>query len=199
MSVTKEMIVEVSINILNSDGEESLSMRTIAQGLNIKAAALYWHFKGKLELYGAIAEHLCSQITMPDESFDPQEYLLTVQREYRMALLSVRDSVVIFENSIPNTPVRIGIIRRIADKLLQMGVVKENIMTISNMLNNYVLSFTADEMRFKNSPPELKKTFTEMLDPEDKFIFINDRDFDEQFEYGLQVLFMGLKALDDLG
>jgi len=195
MSVTKETIVEVSINILNRNGAESLSMRTIAKGLNIKAAALYWHFKGKQELYGAVAEYLCSRITMPDESFDPQEYLLEVHREYRKALLSVRDSVVIFECSIPNTPVRVEIIRQVTDKLLQIGVARGNIMTISNMLNNYVLSFTADEMRFKSAPPDLKQIFTEMIDPEDKFIFISDRDFDEQFEYGLRVLFAGLDAV----
>ena len=195
MAISKEMIVDASLKILNRDGIEGLSMRTIAKELNIKAASLYWHFSGKLDLYGAIAEYLCSLYEMPEESDNPKDYLFASYGAYRAMLLSTRDSVPVLENSIPITPCRIEIIRAISKALLKMGVKEENLTTVSNLLNNYVLSFVADECRFKNTPPDKLQEFRKMLSPQDRLFLSIPNDFDEQFSYGLRVLFAGLEVM----
>lgn len=187
--------MEASVKILNRNGIEGLSMRAIAKELNIKAASLYWHFSGKLDLYGAIAEYLCSRYEMPEESDDPKDYLIASYRAYRTMLLSTRDSVPVLENSIPYTPRRMEIIRAISKALLKMGVKEQTLTTIANLLNNYVLSFVADECRFKNTPPDKLHEIDKMLCPQDKLFLSIPSDFDEQFIYGLQVLFAGLEAL----
>jgi AcrR family transcriptional regulator len=192
MAVSRETIVDASLKILNRDGAEGLSMRTLAKELNIKAASLYWHFKGKQELYGEIMERMCQGFELPDTALPPLEYLTEAHKSYRQMLLAVHDSSVIAENSIPNTPRRVEFIRGISNKLLEMGVTPKNLMTVSNMLNNYVLSFVADEVRFLNTPPETLKSFSEMLAPSDEVMFMSQRNFDEQFLYGLEVLFAGL-------
>jgi hypothetical protein len=63
------------------------------------------------------------------------------------------------------------------------------------MLNNYVLSFTADEARIQNAPPEMLKSFEDMLAPDERVMFISERDYEVQFEYGLRILFAGIKAV----
>jgi AcrR family transcriptional regulator len=186
---SKESIVEAAIMILNRDGVEGLSMRTLAKELNIKAAALYWHFEGKQELYGAIAEHMCRQMDVPADD------VLAHYKAYRSMLLTVRDSPEIFEKSHPNTPRRVEIIKQFSATLVERGVPLEDLMTISNMLNNYVLSFTADEQRFKNITPAVMESLAKALDPEDRLTFISERDYDEQFELGLQVLLSGLQVV----
>jgi AcrR family transcriptional regulator len=194
MAISKKGIVEASIKILNRDGIENLTMRTIAKELRIKAASLYWHVSGKLELYGEIAEYLCSQFQMPKRD-DVKSFLEETHKAYRTMLLSTRDAVPIFENSIPNTPKRIEIIRITMDALLGMGIPDKNIVTIANLLNNYVLSFVADEVRFKNTPPEVFVDFSEMLGTFDRRMFAN-MDYDEQFLYGLRVIFAGLETIE---
>lgn len=194
MAVTRETIVETSVGILNRDGIEALSMRTIAKELNIKAASLYWHFSGKLDLYGAIAEYLCSFYKMPEESDNPKDYLISSYRAYRAMLLSTRDSVSVLENSIPDTPRRLEIINAILKELVRMGVKKENLMTVSNLLNNYVLSFVADECRFKNTPPDKLQRLEKMFDFQDNLLPRASNNFDGQFLLGLRVLFAGLGA-----
>jgi len=196
MAISKEVIVEAAIGILNRDGAEALSMRTLAAALGIKAASLYNHICGKQELYGAIAEFMCTGCDLPDNGLPPKEYLTELNRAYRLMLLTVRDSTVIFENSVPNTPNRGKLIRSVAGNLAAMGVRAENMMTISNMLNNYVLSFVADECRFKNTPPEMIAEFSNLLDPTDRTLYFSERDFDEQFDYGLCVFFAGLEAVE---
>ena len=194
MAISKKGIVEASIKILNRDGIENLTMRTIAKELRIKAASLYWHVSGKLELYGEIAEYLCSQFQMPKRD-DVKSFLEETHKAYRTMLLSTRDAVPIFEDSIPNTPKRIEIIRITMDALLGMGIPDKNIVTIANLLNNYVLSFVADEVRFKNTPPEVFVDFSEMLGTFDRRMFAN-MDYDEQFLYGLRVIFAGLETIE---
>lgn len=194
MAISKEGIVEASIKILNRDGIENLSMRTIAKELRIKASSLYWHVSGKLALYGEISEYLCSQCHMPRrDGVDAKSFLEETYKAYRTMLLITRDAVPIFENSIPNTPKRLEIIKVTFNALSSMGIPDKNLMTIANLLNNYVLSFVADEVRFKNTPPEVFVDFSEMLGPLDSQVFVN-MDYDEQFLYGLQVIFAGLET-----
>jgi AcrR family transcriptional regulator len=192
MAVTKQTIIGVSIELLNRDGIESLSMRTIAKALNVKAAALYNHISGKMELYGAISEHMCLGCALPAPMEDSPKYLQAMCRAYRAMLLTVRDSTVIFERSVPVTPRRVEIIRMMSGSLSALGVPPKNLMTVCNMLHNYVLSFVADERRFNTMPPEALERFSAMLDPNKRLLVIKGRRFDKRFEYGLRVLFTGL-------
>jgi TetR/AcrR family tetracycline transcriptional repressor len=195
MAISKETIIKSSIAILNRDGIENLTMRTLAKELGIKASSLYWHFSGKLELYGAIAEYLCTQCDRPGYMPDAKDYLIETFKAYRAMLLSTRDAVHVFENSLPNTPKRIEIIKDINEALLKMGIQEKNLMTVANLLNNYVLSFVADEVRFKNTPPETYAELCDMLGFIDQRIPLKDIDYDKQFLYGLHVLFAGLEAV----
>lgn len=196
MAVTKQAIVDATIDILNHEGIENLSMRTIAKALNVKAAALYNHISGKQELFGAVAEHMCMSCTWFEPVSDHVEYLTAMCRAYRVMLLTVRDSPAIFENSRPTTPRRVEIIRQMCNALLRLGIKWEDLMTASNMMNNYVLSFVADEVRFKNAPPEAMREFSKMLDLDQRPLFISERGFDEQFHYGLRILFTGMKMVE---
>jgi AcrR family transcriptional regulator len=196
MAISRETIVDASVTILNRDGIEGLSMRLLAKELDIKAASLYWHFKGKEELYGAIAEHLCTQLVLPDNTADAKSYLFEAHKRYRAMLLGTRDAVAICENSIPSTPKRLEIIGAIGDKMLEFGVKEKNLMTASNLVNNYVLSFVADEYRFKNTPPEKMQELEKLMTAREMQLLRSSSDYDEQFLYGLNVLFAGLDAVE---
>ena len=197
MSLSKETIIEASLRVLNRDGINALVMRNIAKELNVKAASLYWHFRGKKDLYGEIAEYMCAGYQMPEENNNEDDFLTEAYQAYRLMLLSVRDGVALLENSVPNTPIRKNIIQVISNKLLQMGVSSNNLITISNLLNNYVLSFVADECRYKNMPLEDLESFKCMLPKEDGAFLLRERDFDSQFLYGLRVLFAGIKTIGE--
>jgi len=194
MGISKNEIVVASINILNRDGINGLSMRTIAKELKIKAASLYNHISGKKELYNEIAEYMCIQCVKPDESLAAKEYVIEIAKSYRAMLLTVRDSVVIFEDSFPSTPSRFEIIKAWTERLKEVGVNEKNLLTVANLFNNYVLSFTEDELRLRSRSPEYIGMVLQALNPDTKQIFINERDFDEQFLFGLQLLLAGIES-----
>ena len=198
MGVSRNDIVLASITILNREGIAGLSMRTIAQELKIKAASLYHHFSGKTELYGEIAEYMCVKNINPNESLETKEYIIASAVSYRAMLLTVRDSVSIFGNSMPNTPYRIEIIKLLMKRLKDIGIDNKNLKTVSNLIGNYVLSFTEDELRFKSRTPEEIQGFINILNPGDRQIFIGESDFDEQFLFGLRLLLIGIESITNI-
>jgi AcrR family transcriptional regulator len=188
MAITKEAIVKASLDILNRDGIENLSMRTLAKELNIKAASLYWHIKDKQTLYDLIAEHINQEIALPETIDDPKEALTALALEFRRVLLRTRDAVEIFAQSIPSTQSRINAIKFVLVALTKYGVSDKNCITAGNLVNNYILSFVADEIRAKHISPEEAKHFGLFLGQQ----YEMNLDFEQQFLYGLRVLFAGL-------
>ncbi|MFC4651300.1 TetR family transcriptional regulator [Lactococcus nasutitermitis] len=88
-------IVKAAIELLDEKGYNELSLRDIAKKLDVKAPAIYWHFKNKALLVDYIAEYLLQQtlgdlqVRKPDEPW--QDWLKENILQLRKAMLSVRD------------------------------------------------------------------------------------------------------------
>ena len=59
----RNALIEEGIKIINSDGEESLSMRKLAQKCGVTMAAPYAHFKNKEEMINAIKNYVTDSFT----------------------------------------------------------------------------------------------------------------------------------------
>ncbi|WP_412679173.1 TetR family transcriptional regulator [Brevibacillus borstelensis] len=70
-------------------GIKKLSIRNVAERLEIKGASLYWHIQNKNELLQSIADEICKRIKYPDENLSWEEQLLVVTRQLREILLAV--------------------------------------------------------------------------------------------------------------
>ena len=64
----RNALIEESIKMINSSGEESLSMRKLAEKCGVSMAAPYAHFKNKEEMINAIKEHVEESFTKYLES-----------------------------------------------------------------------------------------------------------------------------------
>ncbi|GKU24402.1 TetR family transcriptional regulator [Clostridium folliculivorans] len=188
MAISKESIINASLNILNRDGISNLTMRTLAKELNIKAASLYWHIKDKQALYDLLSEHINQEIVLPEGLKDPKETLINLSLEIRRVLLKTRDAVDVLSQSFPSTPSRIQSIKFILQTLSEYGVSNKNCLTAANLLNNYILSFVADEIRGMNFSPEEAILFGTFFGDQYEF----NLDFRQQFLYGLEVILAGL-------
>ena len=54
-NLSAENIARAALEELNRVGLDGLTVRAVAQALDVQAPALYWHFKGKQELLDAMA------------------------------------------------------------------------------------------------------------------------------------------------
>src|SRR5579871_4557796 len=62
--VTRERILDVSLELFNEQGYDKTSLREIAEQLGVTKAALYYHFRTKEEIVGSI---VADMVTALDE------------------------------------------------------------------------------------------------------------------------------------
>ncbi len=60
--LTRERLVEAALELINEDGLDALSMRALADRLEVKAASLYWHVRDRRELLELLAESIVESI-----------------------------------------------------------------------------------------------------------------------------------------
>jgi AcrR family transcriptional regulator len=60
--LSRERLVDAALELINGDGLEALSMRALADRLEVKAASLYWHVRDRRELLELLAESIVESI-----------------------------------------------------------------------------------------------------------------------------------------
>lgn len=65
-TLTRDQIVEAAIKLLDSEGLDGLSMRTLGKRLGSAATAVYWHVGSKDNLIALAADQVWTEIALPD-------------------------------------------------------------------------------------------------------------------------------------
>jgi len=67
--LTKQVVVERALALGDAEGLEALTIRRLATALGVTPMALYWHFRNKEELLGALGDQVWSELdTEVDDS-----------------------------------------------------------------------------------------------------------------------------------
>ncbi|ENU1226672.1 MULTISPECIES: TetR/AcrR family transcriptional regulator C-terminal domain-containing protein [Providencia] len=95
--ITRLQVLEAALMLLNTEGIEGLTMRKLADALNVKAASLYWHFSNKQALLEGMADHMVAMVAV---DFQYNSYwvtnLIEITSQLRSALLQHRDGARVF-------------------------------------------------------------------------------------------------------
>ncbi|MYR43566.1 TetR/AcrR family transcriptional regulator [Streptomyces sp. SID5910] len=98
----RRRVADTALKLLNEVGLDGLTLRTIARELDVKAPALYWHFKDKQALLDEMATEMYRRM-IAEGSLDPddtwRERLLKSNRGLRTSLLRYRDGAKVFSGS----------------------------------------------------------------------------------------------------
>ncbi|MFC6882560.1 MULTISPECIES: TetR/AcrR family transcriptional regulator [Actinomadura] len=71
--LTRELIVQTSIAIIERDGAKALTMRKIATELGVGVMSLYNHVPNKDELLAAVAESVLAGLDVPEREAGPDQ------------------------------------------------------------------------------------------------------------------------------
>ena len=193
MELMTERIIREAINLLNEKGMKYFSMREIAKKLNIKASSLYYHVRNKREIYSLLSEHVCGKLNIPPEiPAGPEEaenFLLESGKKLRTELLKIRDSAIIFGETVPNTPKHLDFTKGTVEAFSRLGLNEAYCFFAANTFINYVLFFLMDEAYFKSIPRGKPKY------PGTEFYkkYVTGMDYDRQFLFGLEALIEGIR------
>ncbi|MFJ9740239.1 TetR/AcrR family transcriptional regulator C-terminal domain-containing protein [Streptomyces sp. NPDC101166] len=98
----RKRVADTALRLLNEVGLDGLTLRAIAKELDVKAPALYWHFKDKQALLDEMATEMYRRMTAgtpldPDDTW--RERMLKANHGLRTALLGYRDGAKVFSGS----------------------------------------------------------------------------------------------------
>ncbi len=167
LSAKQEQIISAALELLAAHGLNELSLRDIAQKINIKAPALYWHFKNKSLLVDYMAETILNrEFTQPSirsEGEPWQEWLATYIGRLRKAMLAYPDGgrVVAGAHLFPARTLA-QIFEDIALSLTSAGVNDEIAMHVGMTAVHFTFGFVIEEqsgMGDDQGPEDLREDF----------------------------------------
>jgi AcrR family transcriptional regulator len=205
--LTRDAIVEAALLLLDREGLSGLSMRKLAEELDVGAASLYWHVRDKEELLGLLLDRIVGEASVPDP--DPKnwrEQVKDLARENRRLLKSHRDAAQISLGRIPIGPHSMPVLERNLAVLMAAGLPPRVVSLAADMFALFVGGFAFEESMdaepadpsqlleyFRSLPPDEFPTLVALADE----LVAGDRD--ERFEFAIELLLRGLEAMADDG
>jgi TetR/AcrR family tetracycline transcriptional repressor len=111
-------MVGAALELLDEEGLEGLTMRTLAERLGVRAASLYWYIRDKDQLLALLAEAILAEVPEPAPDRPWRVQLETFAADYRRVLHSHRDAARIVMQVQPATP---RLYERLVRPLLDAG------------------------------------------------------------------------------
>jgi TetR/AcrR family tetracycline transcriptional repressor len=92
--ISKRKALEVALDIIDNEGIDSLSIRRLAERLNVNGASLYHHFENKDEILAGAAALALAEARAPRTRDEPwRAWVLRDARRLRQALRDHPDLV----------------------------------------------------------------------------------------------------------
>jgi len=205
LNFRQEQIIAAALELLTASGLNDLSLRDIAQKLDIKAPALYWYFKSKSDLVDYMAEAILSREFADAkprvEGETWQDWLSTHMTKLRRAMLAYPDGGRVVAGA------RLDPAKALAqifeDSILSLtsaGIGQETALYIVMTAVQYTFGFVIEEQagpkpkdiatfvdrEFSDAYPNLAKAVKQYR----KGVNIEDRAYDA----GLQMIIKGAQA-----
>ncbi|MEV4510876.1 TetR/AcrR family transcriptional regulator C-terminal domain-containing protein [Dactylosporangium sp. NPDC049525] len=193
----REAIVSAALHLLNETGLDGLTVRRLAERLDVKNPALYWHFPSKRALLDEMAQMLQARQDFgpPREGESWQQWLTRRGRDRRQILLSHRDAA----RLVAGTRAGPALIEKFEAELNALvaagftpGQALHAIGTITRYVNGFVLDEQAMAEHAAEAPQPPAGAFR--ATPTLAAAIQEAGDNDAAFEEGLRVLVAGIAA-----
>jgi TetR/AcrR family tetracycline transcriptional repressor len=206
-SVKQELIVSTALTLLDEVGLEGLTMRRLADALNIQAPSLYWHFPNKQALLDGMADAIFGAVALPlnlkRKAWDYR--LKAVARAIRRAFLIHRDGARVFAGTYVPTDNVLRVAEAMMALMREGGASPKLASDGAFTLVYFVLGFTMEEQGLDpqaGGPSDLEARQAKFASlAAAKYPNIHaalnrmfNVDPDDRFEEGLDLLTRGLRS-----
>ena len=90
--LTRERLVEAALGLIDEEGLEGLSMRALADRLQVKAASLYWHVRDRDELLELLADGILESVTRPRQRATWRETVQAISDSLQRSVSAHKDA-----------------------------------------------------------------------------------------------------------
>lgn len=201
VTLSRELIAQTAIELIDSEGFEALSMRKLGSALGVEAMSLYHYVENKDDLLDAIVDNLYAELTLPtDISADDWE------QAFRLGLHSFYDVLLrhpaalrLFSLRPASSRNALVVMSWAFERCRMVGLTPEQAAETFHYCVSYVMGHAATELgltaRIK-SGEDLAEVFGDTDDPDFKafLLHVSEVGVNQVFEIGLDTLLNGLAA-----
>ena len=205
--LTRELIIGTALSIMDDEGLEALTMRRIGRALGVEAMSLYNHVADKEDILQSVCEEVLSEFRVPDAT-DWRQAVRDGAREYRRLLLSHPRVVTLMTEQ--KGPIgNLGALRAYEfalDAFRGAGISVEESVRAFHVFGGYILGFVTMELgpmlggAENEAHAQAHEQMAKLLESADlprmreAFPYLMDCDIEQQFEFGLDLLIVGLEG-----
>jgi TetR/AcrR family transcriptional regulator, tetracycline repressor protein len=198
-TLTRERVLEEALAVMDREGLEALTMRSLADHLRVTPMALYNHVRNKKDLLGSVAEHLTGRIDFECDAQDWRDRIRTCFRRLRDACLAHPSAVRLMEH-LEVAP--LAVFRPMEITLVALedaGLLGEDAVRTYFLLMNFTMGQISYEVRgpFQALDPAHALAGNQLDGPEfahvQRSVSPGKWDFDRAFEFGLSVILRGVE------
>jgi AcrR family transcriptional regulator len=213
-ALSKGLIVEAAIEILDSEGEDALTFRALAARLATGSGAIYWHVADKNDLLAAATDHIVARV-MADavKGSSPQDVIRTMA----LGLFDAIHAHPWVGGQLSRNPWQYAVLRMletIGGQVQALGVPEHAQFNATTALMSFILGLAGQYAAGARLLPrhtdrtEFRKAFLEtvaakwaQLDPaEHPFVrqvakVLPEHDDREQFLAGIELILAGMESI----
>ncbi len=212
--LTRQTIVDAALARVDAHGLESLSMRQLAADLGVGAMSPYRHVQDKEELLALVSDRVIEEFaTEPSDDAWPEQ-VTRISRQVRAGLLAHPElATLVLQRPIQSSATGLRVNGEFASLLIDGGLQPELVGRVYWVMSTYVMGYTlfeierhiltgrrpsADvESRRRRVVSLMSVLDVEIAEPEALANVLSVDSDDEQFEFGLRAMVLGLKASVD--
>lgn len=203
-NITTELICKKSLEIINEEGLDKLSMRNLAAKLGIKAPSLYVHIKNKaglilmLQAYAFNSNHLMGTLN-PDANTCWQEYLLTIMTKMRAFFLTNPPLFELFATYESASEESRATFEKYLTKMQDYGFNLQDAAYIGRVIRMFVIGHVEFESKAiinnKSHPLLPANILDEFVHTKNFFTRFGGYNYEQSFIFGAKILISGCKSL----
>jgi len=208
--LTRDRVIEAALRLMDEEGLEAISMRRVARDVGVEAMSLYHHVADKEDLLAGVVERVMAEFVVPatpDAGWD--RYGREVARAWRrlltahphvMPLLAHSDQKVVRPHSLRPMEEALRVLR-------EAGLSERDAVQGFHVMGGYIMGFVLleaggmfgrsdDHGGAAHPAPAWSAVVSAETYPyiAASLPHLDACDLDEQFEFGLDLMFEGLRA-----
>ena len=204
--LTKERILEAALRVMDAEGLDAVTMRRIGRELGVEAMSLYNHVEDKDDILNGVTERVFTEFDYPELTGDWMRDGRAMSHEWRR-LLNLHPSVcqLLAERHKPLEGLAaFGAMDKALGLLRRAGLSERDAAQAFNALGSYILGYvTMEQGLMLGNDEEHARQHDEAVTALQGSGFDNvvaclphfaDCDPDQQFDFGLDLIFRGVRA-----
>lgn len=149
--LSRERIVEAAVALLDGRGAEGLTMRRLAEALDVTPTALYWHVRTKEDVLDLAVDRIFGDVPLPPVPGDWRGDVRTLVRGWRTAMLRHPWAPGLIGRPMlgPNVLARTEFLQ---SALVRGGLSDLRLAVTTRLLANYVIGAALTESAWRRVP-----------------------------------------------